>query len=379
MASRAATFPRVTAFDRRVFAASASQRGIGGALIVIPAAVATVGLMGTAATLTAAWVIGASFASNPQLQTRTPIALQTTLAGGHYRLLAASSDYFDQTRVLPREAYVAAVRKLDADLSRLAAAEPAAAVPLPPIRMAERAVPLPTPRPHEPPHIAAKLETPPPMRMAERAVPLPAPRPHAAPVVVAKLEAPPPPKPAAPPLARAAPPPPAPKPAALERHTFAALEQNTSPPAAARDSRTAVYDIEAHMVILPSGERLEAHSGLGFRLDDPRYIRDKGRGPTPPNVYNLALREQLFHGVQAIRLKPVDENKMYGRDGILAHTYMLGPSGQSFGCVSFKDYSAFLHAFLRGEVDRIVVVSHLDTHQIPVARRGRDERYAYND
>jgi hypothetical protein len=50
---------------------------------------------------------------------------------------------------------------------------------------------------------------------------------------------------------------------------------------------------------------------------------------------------------------------MFGRDGILAHTYMLGPSGQSFGCVSFRNYPEFLNAFLRGEIDRLVVVPHL--------------------
>ena len=50
---------------------------------------------------------------------------------------------------------------------------------------------------------------------------------------------------------------------------------------------------------------------------------------------------------------------MFNRDGILAHSYMLGPSGQSNGCVSFKDYPKFLRAYLRGEIDRIVVVSRL--------------------
>jgi Protein of unknown function (DUF2778) len=125
------------------------------------------------------------------------------------------------------------------------------------------------------------------------------------------------------------------------------------------DSRTAVYDIVAHTVYLPNGRRLEAHSGLGSQLDDPRYISSKGRGPTPPNVYDLTLREELFHGVRAIRLNPVDDGKMFGRDGMLAHTYMLGPNGQSNGCVSFSDYPAFLNAFLRGEIDRLVVVEHL--------------------
>jgi hypothetical protein len=124
--------------------------------------------------------------------------------------------------------------------------------------------------------------------------------------------------------------------------------------------RTAVYDITARAVYLPNGERLEAHSGLGDLMDDPLYVHRKNRGATPPNVYNLKLRESLFHGVQAIRMTPVNEDIMFGRDGILAHSYLLGPSGQSNGCVSFKDYPRFLRAFLRGEVNRIVVVKRLE-------------------
>lgn len=147
------------------------------------------------------------------------------------------------------------------------------------------------------------------------------------------------------------------------------------------DHHTAVYDIEAHTVYLPDGDKLEAHSGLGKRLDDPRYVSEKNRGPTPPNVYDLVLRGERFHGVRAIRLNPVNESNMFGRDGMLAHTYMLGPSGQSFGCVSFKDYSAFLQAFLEGEIDRLVVVPHLGATGITVSRstpsrRRHADRYA---
>ena len=133
-------------------------------------------------------------------------------------------------------------------------------------------------------------------------------------------------------------------------------------PASAIDRRTAVYDIESATVYMPNGRKLEAHSGLGHMMDDPspQYIRTRMRGPTPPNVYVLTEREQLFHGVRAIRLTPVDEKKMYGRDGMLAHTYILGPNGQSNGCVSFKNYDAFLRAFLDGEVKRMVVVPRLD-------------------
>src|SRR5262249_55405452 len=145
-----------------------------------------------------------------------------------------------------------------------------------------------------------------------------------------------------------------------ERLNTAAASTGLSLPLDA-DSLTAIYDIAARTVYLPNGHRLEAHSGLGSRLDDPRYINTKRQGPTPPNLYNLALRERLFHGVRAIRLIPVDDGKMFGRDGMLAHSYMLGPSGQSNGCVAFRNYPAFLNAFLKGEVDRLVVVEHLAT------------------
>ena len=50
---------------------------------------------------------------------------------------------------------------------------------------------------------------------------------------------------------------------------------------------------------------------------------------------------------------------MFGRDGMLAHSYLLGPNGQSHGCISFKDYPRFLRAFQRGEIERIVVVPRL--------------------
>ncbi len=122
------------------------------------------------------------------------------------------------------------------------------------------------------------------------------------------------------------------------------------------DRTTAIYDISAKTVFMPDGTRLEAHSGLREMLDDPRYVHVKMRGATPPAVYDLTLREKLFHGVQAIRLTPVNST-VHGRVGLLAHTYMLGPNGDSNGCVSFRNYDAFLQAFMRGNVKRLAVVS----------------------
>ncbi len=122
----------------------------------------------------------------------------------------------------------------------------------------------------------------------------------------------------------------------------------------------ALYDIKAGKVYMPNGERLEAHSGYGESFDNPRHADRRMRGPTPPNTYSLKMREALFHGVEAIRMTPAGDGKMYGRDGILAHTYMLGARGDSNGCISFKDYGRFLSAFKRGEVSRIVVVAQLE-------------------
>jgi len=126
------------------------------------------------------------------------------------------------------------------------------------------------------------------------------------------------------------------------------------------DRSTAVYDITAHKVYLPDGTALEAHSGLGALLDDPRHADVKMRGVTPPAVYDLQPREALFHGVEALRLIPEDESQALGRDGLLAHSYMLGPNGDSNGCVSFRDYQAFLQAYKNHEITRLAVVERLD-------------------
>lgn len=121
----------------------------------------------------------------------------------------------------------------------------------------------------------------------------------------------------------------------------------------------ALYDIEGQMVYMPNGEGYEAHSGYGDSLDDIRKVALKMRGPTPPNVYTLRPREALFHGVATLRLTPVGGGRMYGRDGFLVHPFMMGPRGDSNGCVSVKDHEKFMAAFKRGEVTKLVVVERL--------------------
>jgi hypothetical protein len=396
MAYSVAAFPNVTAFNGRAYALADSRRGVLGGLAVGLGSVTAAGLMGSSVLVTAAWLVSSSFANNPNLRAKAPIALVMPALTRPYRRLV-DEDLFDPDR---GSTYFAAAPASAASSARVAdlgpaavpAAAPMSAPPqIPPKRhVSANEIPLPLPRPR-PPQMQAKQEVahPPasravpdamltadlapaaapavapvrtqqlsPQQTRDRAdnAPLPPQHPPRAPQVQAKLETTRPPASAAAPEITGSIPP-------------AGNNSNALP---GRDSHTAVYDIEAHIVYLPSGERLEAHSGLGRRLDDPRYVSERGRGPTPPNVYDLALREQLFHGVRAIRLNPVGDSRMFGRDGLLAHTYMLGPSGQSFGCVSFKDYPQFLHAFLNGQIDRLVVVSHIDAKPTGTARAPAD-------
>jgi hypothetical protein len=127
------------------------------------------------------------------------------------------------------------------------------------------------------------------------------------------------------------------------------------------DKSTAVYVITNKTVYLPDGTQLEAHSGLGSKMDDPKFSHVRMQGVTPPHIYDLTPRESLFHGVPALRLNPIGgEDKIFGRDGLLAHTFMLGGTGQSNGCVSFKDYYAFLDAYKSKGIRKLAVIGKLD-------------------
>ncbi|WP_441239291.1 DUF2778 domain-containing protein [Bradyrhizobium sp. 930_D9_N1_4] len=138
------------------------------------------------------------------------------------------------------------------------------------------------------------------------------------------------------------------------------------------DSRTAVYDIKAKALYLPSGVALEAHSGMGALMDDPDHVDQRMVGATPPATYDLKPRERLFHGVRALRLTPTDGTSALGRVGLLTHNYMLGPRGDSNGCVSIKDYDRFLKSWDNGEFNRLVVVPSLSGSAIAAQRASTD-------
>lgn len=137
-------------------------------------------------------------------------------------------------------------------------------------------------------------------------------------------------------------------------------------------NKVAIYDISAAVVHMPDGSKLEAHSGIGKMADNPRYVHVKMNGPTPPNTYRLTMREKRFHGVEAVRMTPVGGQTMHGRDGILAHSYLLrGGREESHGCVAFANYPKFLKAFKQGKVTHMVVVPSLSKAQVRLVSNGR--------
>jgi hypothetical protein len=360
-----ATVADVTAFRGREFAPGEFRRAVFGTFFIGVGSITAIGAMTVSLAVAAAWIVAGLHSDNSDFQVKRPFALgaaaltklETTAFEKTYRGVEDAIQVSAAARDLIPPASVNTVKLL---IFRAPAAQAAVAAPR-----------------------VASLQSPDQTKaMPVAAIPVPAPRPAYAPQLQAARE-----------FARASSGSAAPEvTGSISKQTAAlsgsSLQRLVAPQAAHSDSpllanvddRTAIYDIEAHVVYLPNGDRIEAHSGLGQWLDDPHHVNIKDRGATPPNVYDLALRDGLFHGVEAIRLTPVGDNNMYGRDGILAHPYMLGPSGQSFGCVSFRDYEQFLRAFKRGEVDRIVVVPHLDAKPPATVRASRDGtgRFAFN-
>jgi hypothetical protein len=337
----------------RVSALRSAATGLCTGLFTGLGAVAVVAIIGVSAIAASGWILSLTVGGNPRIHSEAPMGPRRLALGGiEYKefKMAAPSAKMQIAEVLARNERATPVL-ID-----------------PPLVIAHVEVtPLPPHRPNIPQITQQAVQ-----QVAQQVAPPVVPK---APQQAAQQAAP----QATPHLLPPAPPhlalaKPAASPIFEKRDRQAAL-----PPAPPElNSKTAVYDISARTVFLPNGKKLEAHSGLGDKMDDPRFANVRMRGVTPPNVYDLKLREALFHGVRALRMTPTNESAMFGRDGILAHTYMLGPSGQSNGCVSFRDYDKFLQAFLSGEVDRLVVVPSLGNtpYHVVSARHRRDYKYA---
>ena len=382
MTDATAAFYNVPSLDGRGLPLGNYRRVLNGVVIGL-GTVAGVCVLVTTVTVVAAWIINTALATNPYIRVHAPSG--TLALTKHGPTLASAVDVSGSTRVSTAPVDAPDVVTFEAKWAGVMASAPTRAEPLVLERPLERPnnVFLPPPHPlaerqakpevahafdlthtakltpaaaHSPPPNTLPL---PPKRPAEWAnnVPLPQPNPAKHEIVRSPVGQ------AAPSVAAVTPPPAS----TSEKRVIPPLVHNKSMSPPDPDSRTAVYDISARTVHLPNGEKLEAHSGLGDKIDNPQHVHVKMRGPTPPNVYDLTLREKLVHGVRAIRLNPVDDSKMFGRDGILAHSYMLGSNGQSNGCVAFKNYQKFLQAFLSGEVDRLVVVPDLGSEPSRIA------------
>ncbi len=138
------------------------------------------------------------------------------------------------------------------------------------------------------------------------------------------------------------------------------------------DNETAVYDITAHAVYLPNGTVFEAHSGMGNLRDDPDHVNMRMVGATPPAMYSLKPREASFHGVAALRMTPADGNDIGGRSGLLVHSYMLGPNGDSNGCISIRDFDRFRKAYDDGQFTHLAVVPSVKAIIMAQAQQSAD-------
>src|SRR5665647_2846493 len=268
MTDTTATFYDVTTFDGRMSPLGECRRVIRflvGGIVVGFGTVAAACALVTTVTVAAVWIANTTLATNPNLHAKP--------FGGPGTLALANGD-------------PALARAADMVFEAKWARASAGAVPLVPH-------PLETPDDRgrqeiaeapQPTHIAkltlaaAAAATPansrllPPKLTPQRAdsVPLPPPRPARHEIARSSVGQ------AVPQLAAATPS----AAATSEKRDPPQQAHNKSMPLPDSDSRTAVYDLSARTVYLPNGEKLEAHSGLGDKLDDPQYVRVRMRGPT---------------------------------------------------------------------------------------------------
>ena len=110
-----------------------------------------------------------------------------------------------------------------------------------------------------------------------------------------------------------------------------------SSPSASYDRWTAVYDVAAHTVYLPNGTRLEARSGLGNRLARSTLRK---HGTAFPRSTSVAPYTDW-------------QRRLFGRTGLLAHTYMLSPNGNSRKFQIAAQHQLLAHPLVVGRVCKI--------------------------
>ena len=131
-----------------------------------------------------------------------------------------------------------------------------------------------------------------------------------------------------------------------------------SAPASGYDRYTAVYDISARVVYLPDGTSSKPIRAWGTPSTIRATKRARSRPDAAPSLPVGAPR-RLVPRRSGPAPQPDRGRRSLRPAGLLAHPFMLGPNGDSNGCVSFRDYEAFLKAYENGQINKLAVVTRL--------------------
>ena len=140
---------------------------------------------------------------------------------------------------------------------------------------------------------------------------------------------------------------------------FGLGRSSVSPTALGYDQYTAVYDLSAHTVYLPNGTKLEAHSGLGDRLDDPNHVNERMRGATPPHLYETRAAGGFVPRRAGLASKSHRRRRYFRpRRSTRPHLY-AGPELGIPTAACRSRTTTDLRAYQNGEIRKLAVVARL--------------------
>lgn len=96
------------------------------------------------------------------------------------------------------------------------------------------------------------------------------------------------------------------------------------------------YDQSTGRLISREGERIgEGYSGAPTARNNPTKENVHNVGPIPRGTYEIGKPvDTVTHGPFVLRLSPIQDNEMYGRDGFLIHgDSVVEPGTASTGCI----------------------------------------------
>ena len=117
--------------------------------------------------------------------------------------------------------------------------------------------------------------------------------------------------------------------------------------------------LRPHRSICPTARGSRRIPASGRRATIPRKVNERMRGPTPPATYALSPREDSVPRRRRPAADPDRQQRLSAAPACSPIPTCWGRTATSNGCVSFRDYDAFLRAFRSGEITKLVVVSRL--------------------